>query len=138
VLARLCLAADFTGAIAGRVTDPSGGLVPEAHVTATNDATGAVRAAVTAGLGEYVISQLPPGVHTVRAQKEGFRTAVFPKIEVRVDDTARLDATLDLGAIQEEQVVSGATPYARRASPSRDIHLDLFDELRRRVPLNAN
>src|SRR6516225_7029133 len=110
LLAPLCLGAAFTGAIAGRITDPSGSLVPEAHVTATNDATGAVRAAVTAGLGEYVISQLPPGVYTVRAQKEGFRTAVFPKIEVRVDDTARLDETLDLGSVQEELVVSGATP----------------------------
>ncbi len=110
LLIRLGLAADFTGGIAGTITDSTGGLVPQAQISATNLGTGVVRTTSTAGLGEFAIAQLPSGTYTVRVQKDGFRTAVFPNVEVRVDDTARLDAALELGPVKEEVVVSGATP----------------------------
>ena len=49
-----------TGALSGTVTDPSGGSISGATVTATNIGTGQSRTTTTDASGSYKISQLPP------------------------------------------------------------------------------
>lgn len=48
------------GTLVGTITDPSGAVVANAKVTATESATGVSRAAVSAGDGAYVIPGLLP------------------------------------------------------------------------------
>src|SRR5205085_1924648 len=55
-----------TGDIEGRVLDPNGAAVPNATVTAKNQATGLEKTATTDGEGNYRIILLPPGHYTVR------------------------------------------------------------------------
>src|SRR6202034_2687292 len=55
-----------TGAIAGTVTDPSGGAVANATVTATSLATNQTRTAVTGSAGDYKFNLLPPGEYRLR------------------------------------------------------------------------
>src|SRR5215471_6938235 len=72
-----------SGDIAGTVTDPSGAVVPNAKVTATNDNTGAVHTTNSNGEGFYRFSFLQPGSYTVSASASGFQSAQR-KIQVAV------------------------------------------------------
>jgi hypothetical protein len=47
--------------ISGTVTDPSGAVVPQAKVTATNTATGTATSVNANASGFYVVSNLQPG-----------------------------------------------------------------------------
>src|SRR5687768_3077985 len=63
-----------TGDIEGRVLDPAGAVVPNASVTARNQATSLERTATTDGDGNYRIVQLPPGAYTVTVKGvQGFQ-----------------------------------------------------------------
>jgi hypothetical protein len=83
--------------ITGTATDQSGGVVPDAKVTVTNDATNVVHTAVTTSQGTYFITDLVPGAYTVRIEKDGFRTEVLHAVNVFVSQTATADATLSAG-----------------------------------------
>ena len=50
-----------TGALVGRITDPSGAVVPDATVTVTSTATGTTRSAKSGSTGVYNIPLLAPG-----------------------------------------------------------------------------
>ena len=54
------LAQDSRGGITGRVTDPSGAIVPGAKVAATNTQTNEIRRVVTNDTGYYEINFLEP------------------------------------------------------------------------------
>jgi hypothetical protein len=97
-----------TGSISGMVADPNLGVIPGASVTITNETTGTIRLNETGALGQYSVSLLPPGVYTAEVRKSGFRTESLPGIQVRVDDSVRLDVTLQLGVVRETLVVTDA------------------------------
>jgi hypothetical protein len=61
------------GTVTGLATDPSGGSVPNASVTLTNQDTGVRRAASTNTSGAYSFPDLAPGVYKLAAAAKGFR-----------------------------------------------------------------
>src|SRR6476469_6954994 len=61
------------GAIVGTVTDSTGAAIPDATVTATNNATGVATTRTTTGAGAYSITPLPVGVYTVEVLAKGFK-----------------------------------------------------------------
>ena len=64
-----------TGAIAGSVTDETGGVLPGVTVEATSPALiEGVRTTVTDGAGLYTITALRPGTYTVTFTLPGFNT----------------------------------------------------------------
>ena len=62
------------GAIRGQVTDPAGGSIPGAVVSA-NNGHGTSRSSTTDVRGEYVLGNLPAGAYTVRVSAKGFALA---------------------------------------------------------------
>src|SRR5713101_3833834 len=64
-----------SGSLSGVVTDSTGGVVPEADVTVTNNGTGEVRKTTTGPSGQFTVPVLPTGEHTVRIGKAGFVTS---------------------------------------------------------------
>src|SRR5262245_28628977 len=64
-----------TAALTGRVTDPTGAVVPGVSVTATATGTNQTRTVVTAEDGVYRIPLLEPGTYRVRFNIAGFKTA---------------------------------------------------------------
>src|SRR5580693_246681 len=83
LLALLCGASaawaqDVTATITGTVTDPSGGAVVGANVTAKSVERGVTYTAVTNEAGLYRILQLPVGNYELRLEKPGFQTTVYP------------------------------------------------------------
>ena len=94
VLALLPLAAFAQSSIQGLVLDPSGSAVPDAAITATLDATGAVRAVRTGPDGRYRIPALPVGAYTIRCEKAGFQRAEIPRVNLSLNQT--LEQTIPL------------------------------------------
>ena len=62
------------GEIRGIVTDPGGGGVQGATITATNIATGVKLNTTTNDSGQYLAAQLAPGVYSVSAIAAGFKS----------------------------------------------------------------
>jgi hypothetical protein len=104
------LASDRTGTITGTVTDPSGALVRKVLVTAVSRATNASRNAETNDDGDFTIALLLPGRYQVIAEGAGFRKSIFSDVTVDVDQTVRVDFTLEVGAASEEVRVKDTPP----------------------------
>jgi hypothetical protein len=73
-----------TGDITGRVTDEQGRVVPGATVTATSKGTGAARTATANDVGEYTITQLPPGRYDLSVEAKNFSKAVAQDFELNL------------------------------------------------------
>jgi hypothetical protein len=63
-----------SGTIRGQVTDPAGGSIPGAAVSA-NNGHGTSRSATADVRGEFVLANLPAGAYTVRVSAKGFALA---------------------------------------------------------------
>jgi hypothetical protein len=74
-----------TASLAGTVTDPSGAVIPHAHVTVESLATGAVRVVDTDSDGLYVVPSLQPGDYKVEVTATGFSTYTVEKVTLDVD-----------------------------------------------------
>src|SRR5436309_8285480 len=96
-----CLYAQTLGEVTGRVTDPSGAVIPGASVTLTNINTNAVRNVVTTEAGAYTFPSIPPGIYRLRTELPGFKAAASEPFEVQVQQVVRLDITLELGQISD-------------------------------------
>ena len=106
-----------TGALTGTVTDPTGAVVPNATVTATNSDTGQERTATTSNDGSYSLSLLPPGTYKVRFTAAGFRGAELSGIKINVTETPVLNRALEVGT-QAEQVTVEANVEAIQTASS--------------------
>jgi hypothetical protein len=69
------LFAQTFGEVTGRVTDPSGAVIPGASVTLTNVNNNAVRNVVTTEAGAYTFPSIAPGLYRLRAELAGFKAA---------------------------------------------------------------
>jgi hypothetical protein len=92
-----------TGALAGTIKDPSGSVIPNAEITATNKATAQSRTVMSGADGSYKIVLLPPGQYQVKVGMAGFQTAEFPSVTINVTETDVLNCTLEIG-VQSETV----------------------------------
>lgn len=96
------------GEITGQVKDSTGAVVPGVTVKITNAATSAVRISVSNDAGIYSFPSLPPGIYSLGAEKQGFKTTTVPNLEVQVQQTLRQDIDMALGSTSETIEVSAA------------------------------
>jgi Carboxypeptidase regulatory-like domain len=66
------LRAQVTATLTGTVTDQSGGVIPNADVTLTDEATKESRVVETNGAGLFAFPSLTPGTYDVKATAKGF------------------------------------------------------------------
>src|SRR5262245_58127860 len=90
---------EFRGAITGRVSDKSGGVLPGVTVTATNVATNVSSTTVTTGEGLFTIPYLTAGKYTVAAELSGFKKSVREGLEVRIGDRLVVDLSMEVGQL---------------------------------------
>ena len=93
--------------ITGTVTDATGAFVPNAKVTATNTETNIATSAVSNDAGNYTIAQLNQGTYNVTVQASGFREFVVQNVVLAARDVRRVDAKLEVGAVESNIEVSG-------------------------------
>jgi hypothetical protein len=87
----------MTGSLGGRVTDPSGAVVPRASVVARNLATGVEQSAETNHTGLYRFPVIVPGTYSITASLKGFRD-VQALVRVQVGHNTSQDIKLQVGA----------------------------------------
>ena len=95
-----------SGSIQGTVLDTSGATLPGATVTATNVATGVATVRQTTAAGVYTLSPLAPGEYRVTVMLEGFQQFVRERVIVDALGVVGLNATLSIGGVTQEIVVS--------------------------------
>jgi hypothetical protein len=106
VLATLAFAQ--SSGIQGVISDPSGAGVPDVAVTITNTATGVVTSVRSNETGFYSAPFLPLGTYRIGAEKTGFSQVSRDNLTLNVDQIARVDFTLKIGAVAETVEVTAA------------------------------
>jgi hypothetical protein len=103
------IGAQTLGTITGEVKDGSGAVIPGASVTATNTGTNATREMASNESGVYTFAALPPGPYVVKAELQGFKT-VQNAVELHVEQTVRVNFTMEIGTLSETAEVTGIAP----------------------------
>lgn len=113
------------GSITGTVTDPSGGVVPEVQVTATNVDTHVRTTATTNEAGIYSILNLPIGSYSVSFTKQGFKTYDRAGIRLLIGQVAQVDAVLAVGVVTESVTVTADASILPTRNTELGTHLPL-------------
>ncbi|HTZ57284.1 MAG TPA: TonB-dependent receptor, partial [Acidobacteriaceae bacterium] len=89
--------ASSVGSISGTVKDPSGAIVVNAVVVATNIDTGVNRTGKTNNSGSYAIADLPIGRYSVDISASGFKSYRRTNVVLDVNDALLVDTVLEIG-----------------------------------------
>lgn len=95
-----------TGDLHVTVKDPSGKVVTNATVTASNPDKALERSGAGNGQGEYRVLALPPGKYTVMVEAPGFAKITAENVVITVGEVADLPLTLSVAGTQEVVNVS--------------------------------
>jgi hypothetical protein len=133
LLAAVVLAQENRATIVGTVTDPQGGVIPNATVKATNIETNAVTTTTSNESGLYTLPFLPIGRYQISVTASGLKTSVRDNIELRVGDRTQLDFKMEVGAVSETVTITSQAPLLETATASRGQVID--EEKVRDLPL---
>lgn len=98
------------GTIEGIVTDPQGGLIPNAKVMVTSEERGTQFSSATNEVGHYLVLGLVPGSYRARFEAPGFDALEVTGIEVSAGSSTRIDRQLRLGETRQITVVAAEAP----------------------------
>lgn len=96
-----------TAQIAGTVKDTSGALVMGAKVTLKNSSTNTTHTATTDKEGAYLFTLVPIGAYEITIEHAGFEKYVHTGITLEINQNARLDVALRVGATSAVVEVQG-------------------------------
>ena len=116
-----------TGQVLGRLTDPSGAVVPQAKIELRDSATGSVRVTTTDEAGQYTFSQVTPGIYSVTATAGGFAQAVVSSLTVDVGKSTTINIDLKLGKatdVVEVRSTPGADLQTLDSTVGNTVHSD--------------
>ncbi len=119
LLSQAAFAQFESASVLGTVRDPSGAVIAGATITLRNMETGITTSAGTDESGNYLILNVKNGTYTVRAEMQGFSTAVAENVKVTVNARQRVDLSLQVGNITESVVVTGAARLVETDSSDR-------------------
>ena len=99
----------IAGGISGRVTDPTGAVIPSATVELKSSDTGTTQTDTTNAEGSYRFTLLKPGRYEVSTSVSGF-SKVVQTVSVEVGQTTQADFKLEISRAAETIEVSGSAP----------------------------
>jgi outer membrane receptor protein involved in Fe transport len=120
----------------GTVTDPSGAVVVNAKVTATEVNTGISHTDQSNASGNFTFPDMPPGQYQVTVEMAGFKKEVRRDITVLVNSSTRVDVQVQPGNVSESVEVTGAPALLEtdRADTGRKVEVQLVED----APLGNN
>lgn len=113
-----------TAAITGTITDPSGAPIPGAAVVATDTERGVTWPTQTNEAGVYSLPRLPIGTYTLKVEATGFQTAAHPPFTLVLNQAAKIDVQMKVGAVTETLEVTGAAPVLQTQTTELSTVLD--------------
>ena len=117
-LASVGFAQEFRATLNGRVTDTQGAVVPGAKISVVNQESHARTETVTGPDGFYNIPFLAPAAYTISVEAPGFKHYTREGVRLSVNDRVTVDATLELGGVNEQVTVSAEAPLVQTATAS--------------------
>ncbi|MGZ4845058.1 MAG: outer membrane beta-barrel protein, partial [Candidatus Angelobacter sp.] len=99
-----------SGDIKGTVTDPSGAVVTNANVTATDVAKGIKHTVATDNSGQYRLTGLQPATYSVSVSKSGFQSEIAKSVVVNVGQTSTVDFPMKVSQVSEQVEVTAEPP----------------------------
>ena len=121
------------GRINGRVTDPSGAVVPDVAVAITNDANGARAHTQTSKTGDYSFPSVAVGTYTVDFEATGFKKLTRKQVALGLNETLTVNGTLELGSKTETVEVTSEAP----SNWSNPAHTNLPPRKQTRSPVTV-
>src|SRR5262245_53026593 len=112
------LAQTYTATMTGTVVNPGDGTVPHVKVTAINDGTKLEYRAETSDAGGYRIPFLPIDTYVVSVEATGFKKMLSNPIQLKVNQVARVDLTLELDSVTDQVNVTADTPVLQTETPT--------------------
>lgn len=107
-----------TATLTGTVHDSSGGIVESVAVKLTNINTGEAFSGITTATGLYTIPLIKPGDYALTAEATGFKQYRQTGIRLETGSSARVDVTLEVGAVAESVIVEASTPLLNTEASS--------------------
>src|SRR5271169_6957493 len=105
----VALFAQDTASITGTVTDPTGAAIPGAQVTLTSVEHGINRSATSNSTGDYLFAALPIGSYNLTVAASGFKRFQAKGVILRVALKDRVDVAMQVGGVNTEVTVEGAS-----------------------------
>ncbi len=129
------LSAQTAGTISGHVSDSTNAAVPDANISLKNVGTGSERSTVSTGSGDYTFTEVPVGIYAVTTTHAGFKAATSTNVQVQIQQSVRLDFSLQVGAVTQsiEVEASGVLLQADNATLGTVVENKALNEL----PLNG-
>lgn len=124
-----------TGSILGTVRDNSGSAVKGARVTITEVGKSNSTTYTTDDEGAYTAPFLIPGTYNVSVEATGFKKALTNTVVVQIDQKARIDFALEIGAVTETVEVAASTTLVR--TESSEIGVVIEERSVKELPLNG-
>ena len=124
-----------SSAIVGQVQDATEAVIAGAEVTVTNVETGITRARESGPSGLYRVGELQPGTYQITVSMAGFNREVRQDIVLEFGRELTLNFTLQVGAVEQEVVVTGEAPVVETTISS--VATNVSQEQLRELPLNG-
>jgi TonB family protein len=109
--------------ITGTVTDPSGAVVPNATIKATNIDLNTTDTAYSRADGSYAFATLAPGRYSLSVMVPGFAVFRAENLDLQAGKTIQVTARLNVGSVKQAVEVAGrGTPRpeaSQAAAPAR-------------------
>src|SRR5215472_11003274 len=115
---------EVTAAIVGTVVDASGAPIKSAKVFATDTERGTVYQGETNDVGAYNINRIPVGSYELKVTAQGFQTSVHPPFVLTLNQSARVDVQMKVGAVSETVEVTSAAPVLQTESTQVSTVID--------------
>jgi hypothetical protein len=115
---------EFRGTLLGRITDPSGAVVPNVSIRVTNTESNAGIDAKTNEQGNYRIPFLLPGSYVVAIEHAGFKRIERRGIRISVGTDTTLDMVLEVGSATESVTVTTSAPLVSTSSADLGVVID--------------
>jgi hypothetical protein len=100
----------ITGSVTGTVADPSGAVIPNAKITATNLETNLTYNTVSNSAGVYNLLFLPIGQYNLTVEATGFKRVVQGPFKLETDQVARIDPKMEVGEVTQSVDVGAVAP----------------------------
>lgn len=111
-----------TGIISGRVTDSSGGVIPDADIVVTQTATNVDSLSRTNSDGLFHVPSLVAGPYRVSIAANGFKKQVRDGLSLRIGENLNIDIAMDVGSLSESiEVTSAATLLETQTSSTGQV-----------------
>jgi Carboxypeptidase regulatory-like domain/TonB dependent receptor len=115
-LTSLASAQTTTASITGTVTDPSGAVVPNVKISATNNGTNVNYTAASNDSGVFNLLFLPVGRYNISGESQGFKKVVLGPFALEVNQIARIDMKLEVGDTTQSVEIKDFAPILQTES----------------------